>query len=253
MTQADGLALWTLASRPDLKKAYGAIESGAWGSLGYLNFSASFPSDYFGLLQEFADHQLCLVDDNGYPVVVANTLPLPFVPPSDLPDEGWDWIVNQARAHGTSSPTGKTMLGALAISVPNVHRRKGVARRMIQEVSNFARRQGYQAVVVPVRPSDKSQHPWVPMREYIGWRDEHGRLFDPWLRSHAAVGGRIVGPCASSMVVDEPVGFWEIWAKQRFERSGEYLVPGCLAPVHIDLKSGRGRYSEPGVWVVYEL
>lgn len=251
--RSDGLVPWTLAERPDLKKAYSAIEQEAWSSLLYLNYSASFHADYFALLQEYADHQVGLVDATGYPIAIGNTVPVPFVPPESLPEDGWDWVVNQARAHGATPPPEGSMLGALAISVPSVHRGRGVARRMIEEFAELARRRGYRCVVVPARPSAKAQHPWVPMEEYVRWTDNRGRIYDPWLRSHAAAGGRIIGTCNRSMVVDEPIPFWEVWAKQRFERSGDYLLPGCLVPVRIDFETGRGVYAEPGVWVVYDL
>ncbi|MEZ4235403.1 MAG: hypothetical protein R3F59_04430 [Myxococcota bacterium] len=145
------------------------------------------------------------------------------------------------------------MLGALAISVQSIHRRRGVARRMVSAVADLARARGYRCVVAPARPSAKARHPWVPMEDYLGWTDSVGRVYDPWLRSHVAAGGRLVGVCSRSMVVDEPVAFWEVWARQRFEHSGDYLLPGGLVPLRVDLETGRGRYVEPGVWVVYDL
>jgi hypothetical protein len=55
------------------------------------------------------------------------------------------------------------------------------------------------------------------------------------------------------MVVEEPVGFWESWTHQRFERSGSYEVRGALVPVEIDLDRQRGRYEESNVWVAYTV
>jgi hypothetical protein len=55
------------------------------------------------------------------------------------------------------------------------------------------------------------------------------------------------------MVVEEPVGFWENWTQQRFERSGRYEVAGGLVPLEIDLERQRGRYAEPNVWVAYTV
>jgi hypothetical protein len=91
----------------------------------------------------------------------------------------------------------------------------------------------------------------VPIDEYIGWKDESGRLFDPWLRAHLSQGARLVGPCDRSMVVEEHIAFWETWAGRRFEASGEYVVDGALVPISIDLERQVGRYEEPNVWVTY--
>jgi hypothetical protein len=163
--------------------------------------------------------------------------------------EGWDWIVESAASNDAKR---RNAIGALAISVPNVHRGKGLARRMIDEFRNLAERRGLDGVVAPVRPSAKHLHPFIPMHEYLGWRDERGRLFDPWLRSHASAGGRIVKPADRSMIVEEPVAFWEMWTGRTFEKSGDYAIEGALSPVAIDLERGEGRYVEPNVWFAYK-
>jgi len=61
----DGFVLWTQEERPELKRAYAAVESATWGPIGYTNFSASYEADYLGLVQEYADHQLCLGQGAG--------------------------------------------------------------------------------------------------------------------------------------------------------------------------------------------
>jgi len=40
----------------------------------------------------------------------------------------------------------------------------------------------------------------------------------------ASVGGKLVGPCERSMVVEEPVAFWKNWSKQQFKESGAYTL-----------------------------
>jgi hypothetical protein len=89
------------------------------------------------------------------------------------------------------------------------------------------------------------------MKNYIGWHDAKGRVFDPWLRSHLAQGGRLVGPCERSMVVKEHIAFWETWTGRTFEESGQYIVDGALVPISIDLDNEVGVYEEPNVWVAY--
>ena len=54
-----------------------------------------------------------------------------------------------------------------------------------------------------------------------------------------------------SMVVEEPVAFWEMWSGRTYGQTGEYAVDGALAPVSIDLAQGAGRYVEPNVWFAY--
>mgnify|MGYP001190539092 CR=1 FL=1 len=238
----------TRADSPQLRKAATAIEQAAWGALGFLNFTKAHFVHYQELLDQFADYQLCLVDEaTGYPVAVGNCVPL-TCDFDNLPSEGWDWIVETAANNNGT----RNALGALAISVPGIHRSKGLARLMIQEFSNLAARRGLDGVIAPVRPSAKHLHPFIPMEEYITWKDDNGRFFDPWLRSHAAAGGKIIKSADRSMVVEEPVAFWEMWRGSPFPRTGEYKIEGALNPVQIDLERDSGRYVEPNVWFAYK-
>ncbi|MGQ0532361.1 MAG: hypothetical protein ACT4OF_06680 [Caulobacteraceae bacterium] len=239
----------TRADSAELRKAAMAIEQAAWGALGFLNFTRAHFEFYQRLLDEHADYQLCLVDEaTGYPVAVGNCVPL-ACDFNDLPPEGWDWIVETAANNGGRQ---RNALGALAISVPQIHRSKGLARRMIEEFRNLSIRKGLDGVIAPVRPSAKHQHPFIPISEYICWTDDRGRLFDPWLRSHAAAGGKIIKPAERSMVVEEPVAFWEMWRGSPFPETGEYKIEGALNPVSIDLERDSGRYVEPNVWFAYQ-
>jgi hypothetical protein len=241
-------AVKTRADSPGLRKAAMAIEQSAWSALGFLNFTRAHFAHYQQLLEEHADCQLCLVDEaTGYPVAVGNCVPL-ACDFNNLPPEGWDWIVETA-ANDRARP--KNALGALAISVPGIHRGKGVARIMIEEFRKLAELKGLDGVIAPVRPSAKHKHPFIPMESYIGWTDDKGRAYDPWLRSHVAAGGKIIKPAERSMVVDEPIGFWEMWSGRTFAETGEYTVEGALAPVSIDVDCGAGRYVEPNVWFAY--
>ncbi len=144
-------------------------------------------------------------------MAVANSVPFVCSGPDDLPAEGWDWVVETAAR---TKHTKANMLGALAVSVPAVHRSKGYARLIIRSLLNLAESKKLNGVVVPVRPTGKVRHPWVPIADYMTWKDDKGRPYDPWLRSHLASGGKIVGPCERSMTVHEPLGFWENWSQE---------------------------------------
>lgn len=242
------LVIRTRADSDRLRKAALSIEQAAWSELGYLNYTRAHYELYSDLLGTYADYQLCLVDEEtDYPVAVANCVPIDCSGADDLPPEGWDWLVETAarpkRPH--------KMLGALAISVPSIHRSKGYARRMIRALLDLAEAKGLHGLVAPVRPSAKASHPWVGIDDYIGWTDERGRIYDPWIRSHLSAGGKLIGPCPRSMVVNEPLAFWETWAGQTYGQSGAYALDGALVPIDIDVEQRIGRYEEPNVWVAY--
>ncbi|MBL8535807.1 MAG: hypothetical protein JNM59_00225 [Hyphomonadaceae bacterium] len=239
----------TRADSPALKRAAIAIEQSAWNALGYLNFTRAHFQHYDELLERYADFQICLVDeDTGYPVAIGCSVPFYCADPSRLPAEGWDWIVESAGR----AEVAPNMLGGLGISVPHVHRSKGLARLVIAAMRDLAVKCGFEGVVIPVRPTAKSRHPDVPMSEYVTWTDDKGRSYDPWLRSHLASGGKIVGEATRSMVVEEPIAFWETWTGRTFDHSGEFAIDGALAPIKVDLDAGVGRYAEPNVWFAYQ-
>lgn len=243
-----GYVLKTRADSDALRRAAMAIEQAAWSSLGFLNFTRAHFEYYQGLLDAYPDCQLCLVDEaTGYPIAVGNCVPL-ACDFNNLPPEGWDWIVETAASNASKR---RNALGALAISVPNIHRGKGIARQLIRSFRELALKKGLDGVIAPVRPSEKWRHPFIAIEDYVGWTDEKGRAYDPWLRSHLSAGGSIVGPASRSMVVEEPIGFWEMWAGRDFPETGDYAIDGALAPIAIDLERGVGRYVEPNVWFAY--
>lgn len=234
----------------DLRRAAILLEESAWSDVGYLNYTAAHRDFYSDILETYPDLQLCLVDPKtDLPVALANCTPAKWDGnPASLPAEGWDWLVECGARTSTQAAN---VLGALAISVPANHRGKGYATRMIEEMCRLAERLGLDGVVAPVRPTMKCHYPHIAMTEYIRWRDHRGRYLDPWLRAHLSQGGRLVGPCEYSMVVEEHVAFWETWAGRYFERSGNFVLKGALAPISIDLERQVGRYDEPNVWVTY--
>ncbi|MFY0734793.1 MULTISPECIES: hypothetical protein [Aurantimonas] len=244
------LVVRTRADSDVLRRQAVEVEDAVWGPLGFLNHTRAHREHYDRLLEDHADLQLCLVDEaTGRPVALANCVPVAFGGDlSELPAEGWDWLVETG---GTGRRSQANVLGALAISVPVAERGKGYAFRMIGELHRIAEANGFERMIAPVRPSAKTVHPHASMADYIGWQDERGRCFDPWLRSHLAQGGRVVHPCERSMVVSEHIAFWETWAGRRFETSGDYTLAGGLVPVAIDVERQRGTYSEPNVWVAY--
>ncbi|HEX2842859.1 transferase [Hyphomicrobium sp.] len=245
---ASSLVIRTRAYSDELKKAASSIEQAAWSDLGYLSYTRAHYELYTDLLEQYPEYQLCLVDEEtDYPVAVFNSVPLSWSGAEGLPQEGWDWVVETgARAKGSH-----TVLGGLAMSIPAVHRAKGYGRRMLQAMRELAESKGLGGVLAAVRPSSKARHPWVSIDDYITWTDDNGKAFDPWLRSHLASGGKLVGPCKRSMVVEEPIAFWETWSRKEYPESGSYVIDGALVPLMIDRERGIGRYEEPNIWVTY--
>jgi hypothetical protein len=236
------------ADTVELAKAAAVVEQVAWKELGFLNFTRS-QALYEELLELHGAYQLCLQNvETGYVVAAANSVPLYLEAHETLDPKGWDWVVEQA--HKTRHQAPNTLAG-LAVSVPGIYKSQGLARILIGAMKALAVSRGLAGPIIPVRPSFKNRHPDVPIADYLNWVDDQGRPYDPWLRSHISMGGTVVGLCEESMVVEEPIGFWEAWTNRHYAESGAFEVPGGLVPVQIDMATGVGRYSEPNIWFRY--
>lgn len=204
------------------------------------------------LWTRFPEYQYALVhDETGHIVAIGHSIPLAWRGPlQDLPPEGWEWaIADGMRPSGRPRDT----LSALAIIVLPDHQRKGLGRLMVQAMCDIGRRHGLGRLVVPLRPTLKSRYPLTPMDRYVGWRNEDGLPFDPWLRLHVRAGGSVRGVCPRAYTVEGTVDEWEEWTGMRLPESGEYTVPGALAPIEVDADADSVRYVEANVWVAHEV
>ena len=46
---------------------------------------------------------------------------------------------------------------------------------------------------------------------------------------------------------------WEKWTGLVFPQSGQYVVPGALIPITMDIEKDEGNYIEPNVWMQHSL
>jgi len=105
--------------------------------------------------------------------------------------------------------------------------------------------------LAPVRPSWKDRHPLVPIERYAAWRRDDGLPFDPWLRAHVRLGGRVLRSEPRSLEITAPVPDWEQWTGMRFPDDGDFVFPGGLSP--LEVRGGVGHYWEPNVWILHRV
>jgi hypothetical protein len=91
------------------------------------------------------------------------------------------------------------------------------------------------------------------IERYAAWTRDDGLPFDPWIRLHVRLGGRIVRASPQSMTMRGSVGDWEAWTGLAFPESGDYVVPGATGPVAIDRNRDEGIYFDQNVWIVHDL
>jgi hypothetical protein len=233
------------ADRPDLRARRHAELSGATFPE-YMHHNE--PGDlYWGrLYDEFPAFQVALLDGEEL-AAEAHAVPVPWDgSDEDLPS-GWE----EGFVRGMTSDREPTTLMALAISVAPGRQGQQLSSRMIETFKENARAAGLTSVIAPVRPTWKERYPLIAIERYLAWRRADGSHFDPWLRIHERVGGRIIAAAPESMVLRAPVAEWEAWTGMAFPDDGEYVFPGGLATLIV--QDGVGTHVEPNVWVLHPV
>ena len=238
-----------LSERPDLFRTQDDLCESVWPE--FMLHDPVANGYWMPFIEAFKDHQLMLMQDEEI-LAVINAVPVRYDGElKDLPEEGWDWGVRRAVDGGRAGTEPNLLLG-LQIVINPAHQGKGLSSRAVKEMGALARRQGYDRLIIPVRPSDKHRYPLIPMDDYITWTNPEGLPLDNWLRVHVRAGATIVKPCHEAMRIPGTVGQWSEWTGMTFPGSGSYIVPGALNPVSIDLAEDKGLYVEPNVWVLHE-
>ncbi|MDE1482505.1 GNAT family N-acetyltransferase [Xenorhabdus bovienii] len=198
----------------------------------------------FAILQQGQEERL---------IGLLNAIPFPWEQHSldQLPDEGWDAVYCAGMAaKGKQQPA---LLSALSVTVAPEFRGHNVPALLINSVKQTAREAGLQGFVVPVRPSLKRNYPLQDFVQYCEWKNEKGEPFDPWIRTHWRLGAKIIKPALRSMDIYGTVAKWQEWTGMKFPQSGEYIIPGGLVPLLVDVEKQMGYYIEPNLWMFHSL
>ncbi len=245
-----GHTLTTLTERPELDPLVDAHHTGLWEPFMTESEVANrmFPRAH----ADWPDHQLVLLDPAGTVVATSNAMPLAWDgTEADLP-AGWDEQVLRSAAD-VDAGRAATALGAMLIVVGRQLRGGGLSGVMLLAMQAAGRAAGYRAVIACVRPTEKHRYPLIPIERYATWTRDDGLPFDPWIRLHVRLGGRIVRAAPHSMEIRGSVAEWEAWTGLSFPGSGPYIVPTATSPMVIDRTRDEGLYFDENVWIVHDL
>lgn len=245
-----GHALVTLAERPDLTERVERSGSSVWPK--FMLHDIVSGRHWHRLAGDFPSFQLGLFDAEGVAVAVARGAPLTWDgTPADLP-RGWDRQFERSVDELERGLTPDT-LGAIMIVTDPARRGDRLGGLMVQAMQARARLEGLRALIACVRPTLLERYPLIPIAEYARWTRDDGLPFDPWIRIHVRLGGRLSRPEPQSMCVAASIEEWEAWTGMAFPASGQHVVAGACAPVTIDLGADVGTYDDPNVWIVHDL
>jgi hypothetical protein len=239
----------TLAERPELESLLPALHEASWPP-----FIQADPVSrrYWGeLFAVFPEYQYLLCDDDQL-IAAGHTIPLVWDGTVAGLPTGWDGALECGFRDYEQGQLPNALCGLSIVISPQIQGR-GLSQTMVSGMKTLALADGLHQLIIPVRPSRKSQHPEVPMAEYLTWTQPDGAFFDPWMRIHQRLGAEVLCIAPRSMVVPGTVAEWEGWTNQQFPASGRYPVAGALEPIQIDLEHDAGLYEEPNVWVRYHV
>lgn len=242
------LATYTAGERPELwdEVRSAGLFNGVWPAY---NHHGNNSGRYFSaLIPRHAALQILFVDSrSGQPIARGRTIPFRWDGTLDDLPAGIDAVGLRA----VDEPDAPTTLSALAAEVDRAYQGSGLSGLLIQSMRTVARDAGLKQLVAPVRPSWKDRYPLIPIDQYAGWRREDGLPFDPWVRLHVRLGGRMLRVEPESMEITAPASDWESWTGMAFPADGRYVFPGGLAPLTVH--KGIGRYWEPNIWLAHDV
>ncbi len=202
-----GHTLTTCRERPDLDAAIDAHNVGIWQPFMLEDEVANrhFPTAY----ERWPEFQMILLDASGAIAAVGNAMPLWWDGTDAGLPAGWDDQVERSAADLEAGRAPNT-LGAMLIVVTPELRGAGHAGKMLSAFRAAARSAGFRAVIACVRPTDKERYPLASIERYAAWTRDDGLPFDPWIRLHVRLGGRIAGTSPRSMTMRGSVADWPV-------------------------------------------
>ncbi|RJP74571.1 MAG: N-acetyltransferase [Candidatus Zixiibacteriota bacterium] len=240
--------LSTLADRPGLLPALEPLSRRCWPEF-LLHGDVTL---WHELWVTFPECQILLTGSDDALLAVGHTVPLLWDGSlNDLPERIEDILSRalEARQRGDSP----NAFSALAALVHPSFRGQGLSSAVIREMKALAARQGAGTLIAPVRPVWKDRYPLTPLDRYAAWTRPDGLPYDPWIRVHIRLGGRVLAVAPNTLAVTGTVAQWETWTGMVFPDSGPYVVPGALQPVIIDRDRDLGRYEDPNLWMAHAV
>ncbi|OTA15338.1 transferase [Xenorhabdus vietnamensis] len=241
--------------RTDLDDAIGELIGNNWPL--FMNYDAVAEKHWDKLYEPgFSHFQKFAILKQGKEerlIGLFNSIPFPWENHSldQLPDEGWDAVLEAGGA--AKGKVHANMVSALGMTVDPEFRGQNIPALLINSLKQTARDEGLQGLVVPVRPSLKSKYPLQDFIEYCGWKNDKGEPFDPWIRIHCRLGAKIIKPALRSMDIYGTLEQWQEWTGLKFPQSGEYIIPGGLVPLVVDIEKQMAYYIEPNLWMYHGL
>ena len=224
----------------------------SWSS--FMWYDSVAKENWHVFFDRFAKYQSVLLDATADRVVaVGHSLPFRWNKElSDLPEEGWDWVIQKAVQDDKIGAVAN-ILAAVFVGIREDYKNQGLSRTILLSFRPVAKAHGFENLVIPVRPNEKDKYPLISIDDYVTWKNDAGLPFDAWLRIQQRAGGKVIRVCHNSKTVRGTRAEWEQWTGMKFPQSGQYIIPGALNPIEINIEKNEGVYIEPNVWMQHSI
>jgi GNAT superfamily N-acetyltransferase len=238
------------SDRPELWDSIGGLSSEVWPEY---NRHGDVLNQYWDQLYEaFPQWQFVLYDAGpGQVLAEGHTIPVAWDGADAALGPGIDASIAAGFALRAAGGT-PTALCALAAEILPRHQGRGLSATVLRAMAGLASGAGLAHLIAPVRPYLKERYPTIPIERYARWTREDGTPFDPWIRVHTRLGGRLGPVLPRSLRITGNIADWESWTGMHFPETGDYVFPAGLGTVHIDRDQDTGRYWEPNVWLIHQ-
>lgn len=240
----------TLKDQPGLKKELDRLHTLGWPP--FIRKDLLLGEKWEQLLTLFPHFQYFLLDESYSIVACGHAIPFYWTgSEADLP-QGWEAVFEKGLRDYEDHLIPNSA-SALAIVIAPEHRGKGLSEEMVWAMKALVKEQGLKNMVAPLRPALKSKYPLISMDDYMYWKRADGQAYDPWIRAHLRTGASLIKVAVDSTVVKGTIEEWKSWINMDFLSSGQYVIPGGLVPLDVDLEMDSGIYREPNVWIQHDL
>jgi GNAT superfamily N-acetyltransferase len=236
----------TVHDRPDLVRPMWDLPN-PWPTFMLQDVVSDFCYDQLPV--RYPQYQLLAVDGDEVRARV-NAVPYAWSGlDEDLPESGWDYALGMAFR--PEMPEAATAVCLIEARIHPELSGAGLGSDLLLAARENAAALGSEHLLAPIRPTRKHLEPETPIEEYVRRTRPDGTAYDPWLRAHLRLGGRVARICHAAMTIAGSLTEWRAWTGLPLDSSGTVQVAGALSPVHVSIENNYAVYVEPNVWIVH--
>jgi GNAT superfamily N-acetyltransferase len=241
-----GIEFVTVRDRPDLLRPMWDLPN-PWPTFMQQDVVADFSYDLMPV--RYPEYQILAVEGDQVRARV-NAVPYAWSGvDEDLPETGWDFALGMAFR--PEMPGAATAVCLIEARIHPDMAGTGLGTDLLRAARENAAALGYAHLLAPIRPTRKHLEPDTPIEKYVRRTRPDGTSFDPWLRAHHRLGGRLARICHAAMTIAGSLAEWRAWTGLPFDTSGTVHVEGALNPVHVSVQNDYAVYVEPNIWIVH--